>query len=437
MGGLEPGRIAAENLEAHLRALTVDIGVRLAGSPGEKLAADYIAGQLRLTGAGVSVEEFPVRERAVEEERLEVSLGGRWQAFPCSLFSSTPGTDGRAIEAPLVFFASQTEYARSDLSCLQGKAVVHLGCHVESRDAYRRLMEARPAFLLFVDSRYPGSTPLADGMFPAYTKALGAVPVVNVAYMDAWRWAREGAAAARLRVRGGMRDGVSQNVIAELPGTDPDAGLLFVGGHHDTQAASPGADDNATGSAGVIELTRILAPLARRRTIRLISFGAEEQLSVGSAAYVRRHRAELRKQGRFMFNLDAYGSLMGWTIMACNGPRELMPYVQRFFSQRDLWARLFPDINPYGDHFPFVAAGMPAIWLGRQNCAAGRFFHHRPDDDMSRLSLPVLRAHLDAVAALMAELASADPLPFAARLPARMARETKTMWNDLYGGWEG
>ncbi|MCK5006781.1 MAG: M28 family peptidase [Spirochaetales bacterium] len=82
-------------------------------------------------------------------------------------------------------------------------------------------------------------------------------------------------------------------IRGELAGRDKNSGIIVVGGHHDTQAGSPGADDNGTGTVAVIELTRLFASKAPfRRTIRLISFGAEEQLSVGSANYVRRHRAD-------------------------------------------------------------------------------------------------------------------------------------------------
>jgi aminopeptidase YwaD len=268
---------SAGRLEADLRVLAEDIGVRLAGSPGEQAAARYLAQQLAETGAQVREESFPVRERRVESEELEIRLGGSWRSFPGSLFSNTPGTDGQWREAPLVFFEAPAEYRRPTLDHLRGKAVVHLGSHIESREHYRRLMEAGPAFLLFVDVRYPGTVPLADGMFPAYTDALGAVPTLNVAYMDAWHWKKEGAVAARLRVRGGMREAESQNLIAEFPGSGPE--LLLVGGHHDTQAASPGADDNGTGTVAVLELARLLGGLGPlERTVRLVSFGAEEQL---------------------------------------------------------------------------------------------------------------------------------------------------------------
>lgn len=426
-------RVSEENLSRHLRVLTEDIGERLSGSAAERRAADYVADAFGQAGADVTIESFPMRERAVTEQRLHVRLDGTWEAFSGSLLSNTPGTGGRTVEAPLVFFEAPAERAGRDLDHLRGKAVVHLGCHIESRAAYRALIEAGPAFLLFVDVRYPGTVPLADGMFPAYTDAVGAVPTVNVAYMDAWRWQAEGATEARLMVQGGMRAARSQNVIAELPGADPDADLLFMGAHHDTQAGSVGADDNGTGVAGLLECARLLAGQERKRTVRIISFGCEEQLSVGSAAYVRAHREALTRRGRLMFNLDSYGSHMGWNELVCNGPEALSDWIRPRFA--DDAVRLLPAVMPYADHFPLVAAGVPALTLWRMNCAGGRFFHHRPDDDLTRVSTRVMASLLGGVVACMSELAASDAFPFPARIPPDLQKGVEAFWEDLFGGW--
>lgn len=427
--------VSEERLGEHLRFLTREIGVRLAGTEAEQQAAHYAARQLEMVGAEVREDRFEVNSRSVESERLEVLVGGTWQEFRCSLFSNTPGTEGKPVEAPLVFFEAPSATLRADYTALKGKAVVHLGCHIESREAYRRLVDAGPAFLLFVDVRYPDHGPRADGMFPSYTNDLGAVPVINVAYMDAWSWCEQGAGMARLTVSGGMRPGTSQNVIAELPGEDQESGCLFVGAHHDTQADSVGADDNASGVAGLLELARVLAPVPRRRTIRLISFGAEEQLSVGSAVYARRNREELRQRGRLMFNLDSYGSWMGWCTLVCNGRPELQEILRAGFETKGIHVRCLPDIMPYADHFPFVAAGVPGATLLRENCSGGRFFHHRPDDDLGRVSTKIMVRQLEAVAGILAELAICEELPFAPQIPDDQAAAVEQFWVDLFGGW--
>ena len=432
MQPIEPNR-----LMRHLRHLTETIGVRLTGTPGEAAAAEYLVQEFTAAGVKVHLEAFPVAARDVREEQLQVFYDGAWHDAGCSAFVNTPGTDGAWREAPLVFFEGPTGYQQADLGAeLRGRMVVHLGCHIESRGQYGRLMAAEPAGVLMVDVRYPGAEPRADAIFPAYTRACGAAPTLNVAFLDAWRWRERGATRARLRVAGGMRPAESANVVAELPGSDPAAGLLFIGGHHDTQANSVGADDNGSATAGLLELARVLAPLPRRRTIRLISFGAEEQLSVGSAVYVRRHRAELASHGRCLFNLDSLGSLLGWNTLWGSGPRELDALVPGYFQKHGQQVKREYGVLPYADHFPFVAAGVPALTLMRLNCTVGRFFHHRPDDDLSRVDPRVMAALLGAVADFTADMAGAEKLPFASTIPAGEQAAIAAHWEDLFGGWE-
>ncbi len=426
--------IEAVRLHHHLHVLTEQIGIRLAGTAGEAAAQRYIAAAFAELNAEVTEESFPVRCREVLDEELQVRIGDQWQRFPASLFSSTPGTDGQVLEAPIVVFEAAAEYGRDTLEHLRGKAVVHLGCHIESREHYRRLMAAGPAFILMVDTRYPGTVALADGMFPAYTSSIGAVPTLNVAYWDAWQWLERGADQARIRVKGGMKPSLSANVIADLPGSQPGE-VIYIGAHHDTQAGSVGADDNGSGVVGLLELARVLAPMPRKRTLRFISFGAEEQLSVGSAHHVREHRAEVAEQGALIFNLDSYGSMMGWTTLVCNGPEELEQQVAAIFAEHGQYARRSRELVPYADHFPFVAAGIPGIWMGRANCAGGRFFHHRPDDLIRRLSLPRMASLLDAAAAVLGKFATAEELPFPIGVPLDQKAQVEACWEDLFGGW--
>ena len=432
MQPIEPVR-----LTRHLRHLTEQIGVRLAGLPGEAAAAEYLVGEFTAAGARVHLEAFPVQARDVREQQVQVFYDGAWHEAPCSLLANTPGTSGAWIEAPLVFFEGVTGYQPAKLPAeLRGSIVLHLGCHIESRGHYRKLLAAAPTGVLMVDTRYPGAVALADAIFPAYAQACGAVPTLSVAFLDAWRWRERGATRARLRVVGGPRPAESANVVAELPGSDPDAGVLFLGGHHDTQADSVGADDNGSAVAGLLELARVLAPLPRRRTIRLISFGAEEQLSVGSSAYVRRHRADLARHGRCIFNLDSIGSLLGWNTLWGSGPPGLDGLVPGYFERHGQRVKREYGVLPYADHFPFVAAGVPGLTLMRLNCAAGRFFHHRPDDDLSRVCPQTMAAIVGAVADFAADMAAAAELPFAATIPAGEQAAIAAHWEDLFGGWK-
>ena len=83
------------------------------------------------------------------------------------------------------------------------------------------------------------------------------------------------------------------NLVAEIPGTDPALKdeIVLLGAHFDSVAHSPGATDNATGSAAMMEAMRILKAIGAkpRRTIRVALWGGEEEGLLGSRAYVREH----------------------------------------------------------------------------------------------------------------------------------------------------
>lgn len=87
--------------------------------------------------------------------------------------------------------------------------------------------------------------------------------------------------------------GSGQNVHATLPATSGDGDHVVFGAHFDTVAASPGANDNATGVAAVFSAARHLAALpCRARPVIFVLFDEEEDGLVGSAAFARKLRAD-------------------------------------------------------------------------------------------------------------------------------------------------
>jgi Zn-dependent M28 family amino/carboxypeptidase len=67
-----------------------------------------------------------------------------------------------------------------------------------------------------------------------------------------------------------------RNIIAEKKGLLSDLSSIVIGAHYDSVLSTPGADDNASGVAGVIELARLLKEYSNRHTIRFIAFPHEE-----------------------------------------------------------------------------------------------------------------------------------------------------------------
>jgi len=91
-----------------------------------------------------------------------------------------------------------------------------------------------------------------------------------------------------------------KNVVATLPGGDLHSQEIIICGHYDSNSTdtlkAPGADDNASGTAGVIELARVLKLMGYqpRRTLRFICLAAEEKGARGSLAYAQNARAQSR-----------------------------------------------------------------------------------------------------------------------------------------------
>jgi len=85
------------------------------------------------------------------------------------------------------------------------------------------------------------------------------------------------------------------NLVVEIPGTSPQAGIVVLGAHYDSIANTPGADDNASAVAVLIETARLLHGAKPRRTIRCVAFACEEKPyfetgEMGSQEYARNCR---------------------------------------------------------------------------------------------------------------------------------------------------
>jgi len=82
-----------------------------------------------------------------------------------------------------------------------------------------------------------------------------------------------------------------RNLEATLPGTTRPQEVVILGAHYDTAPDAPGADDNASGVAGVLELARAFAQARQSRTVRFVFFPNEEPPSFPTANMGSRHYA--------------------------------------------------------------------------------------------------------------------------------------------------
>jgi hypothetical protein len=220
------------------------------------------------------------------------------------------------------------------------------------------------------------------------------------------------APAARHAPVGGAR---GRNVIGVLRGTDPNlkGETVVVGAHYDhlglggafaldpdsTGAVHNGADDNASGTAALIDIARRLVRRPPARSVTFVAFGGEELGLLGSAHYVR----ESLKTGptTAMLNLDMVGRLRRdrLVVYGTGSATEFQPLLDSLNRSARFELTLRPDGYGPSDQSSFYAAGIPVL----------HFFtnvhedYHRSTDDWQQIDV----AGLERVAAFGAGVASA------------------------------
>lgn len=237
------------------------------------------------------------------------------------------------------------------------------------------------------------------------------------------------------------------NIIAEIPGTDRNTGYVMAGAHLDSWVASDGAQDNAAGTAVVMEAARILAALNVRpkRTIRFALWNGEEQGLLGSLAYVERYlatrppetdpeRARLRPgatwRNRFpitpgpgyrdlaaYFNLDnGSGRIRG---INAEGNVAVAPIFQDWLAPFAAMGATTVALRSTGgtDHVYMQAVGIPGFQFIQDPLDYGSRIHHTSNDSYDHLKPEDLRQAAIIMASFLLNAANRDealprmPLP--------------------------
>ena len=166
---------------------------------------------------------------------------------------------------------------------------------------------------------------------------------------------------------------VDSNVVAVIPGTvNPDK-VIVVGAHYDSivwpfdpsnlNQPAPGADDNGSGTAGVLEIARILANRPLSKTVILVLFSAEELWMIGSYGYAfDAYYGGMDIQ--LMLNLDMIGYFESKNDIIIHRPDASVPYAQLMSD----FAGLYTDLNVHllpdaaSDNLPFSQVGYNTLF---------------------------------------------------------------------------
>ncbi len=345
--------------------------IRPCGTEEEKQAAGILADEAKKLCADVKIETFEVDHWTIEKAEL-LACGRTWEVTGYGLSGSTPE---EGITAP---FAYVQEAQEIDLVNAKGKIVMVNG-RVGDK-TYKRLVEAGVlGFLTFegnvADER--DKTDLDTRNLRDWALQYGKLPALNLRTMDAFEIVKAMPETVTLTLRQTEDKAISQNVIAELPGTDPRGETIVFGAHYDSVPFSHGVYDNGAGSVILMELLRFFRENAPKRNLRFCWFGSEERGLLGSKAYVAAHEEEL-KGIRLMINVDVAGPVLGKDIALVTAEDSLRVAVEYLSMETGFPISVKQDIYS-SDSIPFADKGVPGINFARFGAPGNGNIHNRHD----------------------------------------------------------
>lgn len=233
----------------------------------------------------------------------------------------------------------------------------------------------------------------------------------------------------------------TRNIIAVLPGKDKRLRneFIVVGAHYDhlgtggrnsgsrrpdTVAVHPGADDNASGDAVILELARHFKKEGSPRSIIFVFFGAEEQGIAGSKSFVEwMKQADSRRINLpadingivAMVNLDMVGRMRDSSLLVSGTgtSAEFKSMAEKAAEQTSLHVSCTPDGYGPSDQLSFVSADIPVLYL----TTGGHMEYHTPEDAPSTLNYDGMQLILEYTKELVARLAGLPAAPAFINVP--------------------
>jgi len=401
--------------------LTTEVGQRLAATEAEARGRAWAVVKLKALGfQNVRIETFKMPVWVRGEESVTVL-----SPFPQKLVIAALGNSGttgpKGVDAEVVYFPTLADLQAAPDGSLKGKIafISHnmqanqdgsgYGPFGQPRRVGPQIAAKKGAVAVLIRSAgtdnhrnpHTGGTNWDKGFTP--------IPAAALSLPDSDQLVRIFKRGQPVRIHllltpKFLGEGESGNVIAEVPGSDPAAGIVLVGGHLDSWDLGTGAIDDATGVAiTAAAAKRIMDAGQPRRTIRVVWFGAEEPGGFGGDAYAKAHKDERHvlaaesdfgadRVWKFDVNLPDSAKAIGDRLNVALGAMGIVRGKDAAGDGTDIG--------------PILRTGVAAVDLSQSGT---RYFdlHHTPDDTLDKVDPEQLRQNVAAWTAMLAIVANA------------------------------
>lgn len=327
---------------ADVQAL-VKLGPRVAGTPVMDKASTYLIAEYRKAGYVTEVQTFSYPK--FQDLGSNIIVGGTTIKG-----RALNGSQAGKITAPLVAVPNVGRTA--DFAAVDVKGAIALVRRGEIRflEKAQNAQQAGAIGLVIVNNQ--------SGNFPGALGGETKIPVLALAG-EQGKPLSDRAQKQRLEVTVNVNtrqgDVTGENVIAHLKGVTQPSVLL--GSHYDSVPGAPGANDNASGTAVVLDIARNLAATPLARQTWFVAFDGEEDGLHGSRAFVSKAEPQFLQSLKAMLNFDMVGVNNNLLV---GGTQKLTTLAQA----------ANPGVSTFGgrggsDHAPFAAADVPVLFFYR------------------------------------------------------------------------
>jgi carboxypeptidase Q len=406
---------------AFLETLTDTIGGRVTGGPESRAASELILKTLKDAGYdNAHIEEYPLGSRWQRGLASGSVVSPVKQPILIGSYGWSPGTHGR-VEVPLVSSGVSADgKILLDVGKLRGAAVLvdltsgadlsFAPNYVVRRSSVAHQLAAAGAAVMLIQSEKP------DRML--YTSAAGIyprapLPLLSIGKEDALfvlRLLKKGDVKIAFDVQNtfDLPPVNERNVIADLPGSNPDQ-IVLLGAHFDSWDPAQGAKDNGAGVAQVLEIARVMKSLGVKpqATIRFAFFSGEEQACLGSRAYVEAHKDQLDRLRAVLITDDGAQKPTGFLL---HGRSDLEGSTKNLLSSvlSPLGAGAISSAGDLSsDDQSFVVVGVPTLSLDVEQGDYDNQ-HHTIIDTLDKVDPPTLSMDTAVLGVAAYTLANAD-----------------------------
>lgn len=406
--------------------------IREAGTLGEEKAAKIIQETLSSFGVESCLEEFSFDTFQVKKAKLTVTEPYT-KEYTVTGYGRCGNTAENGRKAPFVYAENG-----DDISLAQVSGKIVMVNDPVRKDMYQKLVNAGAVGFISIagspldegEDLTPQAYSLPKNLQDEEKKEAGReavnydnrIPGVCIHYNDAVELVTKGAAQVVLSVEQEIVTRTSRNVAARIEGTDKAGEILTLTAHYDSVPEGPGAYDNMSGGAIIMELCRYFQAHRPRRTMEFIWFGAEEKGLLGSQSYIKAHETELHAH-RFNMNVDLAGQLVGGTVIGVTGDASVCSMLT--YMAHEIGIGMSTKNQIWGsDSNTFAWKGIPAMTLNRDG-----FGMHTRHDTISLLSDWSLERSAVLLGHIADSLGNIDSFPFERKVPQEFITQLAEYFN--------